>query len=283
MADASGDANTSPAPIQKLPDGWRHKKDPDGRCSAHAPRSRRSRWEGREPALRNQCPFADRDMVESACVLFVVCCVLHAYLSALSRLIVGLCVIHAKPREIAVSPSQQGRRTWGLVQILLCPQGVRSFAVDHPIRIGFVGSLCYAASTPPPKRNGTNPIVLGWQIWMTLPRLHQGRRTMPQEKLQAMNVWMLLGLLHPLIVVPQVSQMAGSRSSTTPTEGAEPAGVSSLHRRRRLLLLCRFYYVHTASGRSQWVMPSATSASGHSPAGAPARLASLGQRSLRES
>ena len=46
---------------------------------------------------------------------------------------------------------------------------------------------------------------------------------------EAMNMWLLLGLLNPLIVVPQVSQMDGSKSSTTPTKGAELAGVYSVH------------------------------------------------------
>ncbi len=40
-ARADAPANTGLAPIQKLPDGWRHQMDPDGRCSAlsaHPPR-----------------------------------------------------------------------------------------------------------------------------------------------------------------------------------------------------------------------------------------------------
>ncbi len=40
--------------------------------------------------------------------------------------------------------------------------------------------------------------------------------------------------------------------------------------RRQLLLHCSFYYVHTASGHSQWVAPAATGGFDHSPAaGAP--------------
>ena len=36
--------------------------------------------------------------------------------------------------------------------------------------------------------------------------------------------------------------------------------------RRQLLLHCSFYYVHTASGHSQWVAPAATGGFDHSPA-----------------
>ena len=35
---------------------------------------------------------------------------------------------------------------------------------------------------------------------------------------------------------------------------------------RQLLLHCRFYYVHTASGHSQWAAPAATGGFDHSPA-----------------
>jgi hypothetical protein len=55
-AKAHGLAETGLAPIQKLPDGWRHETDPDGRCSAlpaYAPRDWRTRMDGRDPALRS--------------------------------------------------------------------------------------------------------------------------------------------------------------------------------------------------------------------------------------